>query len=221
VIGPLGGSGLSGEYSEFADSPFASVDFSGGYSYLETFEDGLFNTPGVTASAGGVTSVVFGPNIHDSVDADDGVKDGSGLAGDSYFSSSGSAGVTFSFSALVLGMLPTHAGLVWTDGAGSISFEAFDQNGISLGTIIGAHANGSFNGETEDDRFYGATNAGGISAIRIANSSGGIEIDHLQYGKQGSTPPSIPLPSSVLLLISGLAGGFAFTRRHRNRPRPS
>ena len=58
-------------YDSAADSPFNSAAYA--YFYLEDFEDGLLNTPGVTASTGGVTSVVFGPNIHDSVDLDDGV----------------------------------------------------------------------------------------------------------------------------------------------------
>ena len=34
--------------------------------YLEDFEDHLLNTPGVNASDGGVTSIVYGPLIHDS-----------------------------------------------------------------------------------------------------------------------------------------------------------
>jgi hypothetical protein len=101
-------------YLSFSDSPFSSGSFS--YFYLETFEDHLLNVPGVTASAGGVTSVVFGPSIHDSVDADDGVIDGSGLNGDSYFSGSGAAGISFTFNAGALGSLPTSGGIVWTDG---------------------------------------------------------------------------------------------------------
>jgi len=52
------------------------------------------------------------------------VIDGSGLDGDSYFSWSGSAGLTFTFNADVLGSLPTHVDIVWTDGAGTTSFEA-------------------------------------------------------------------------------------------------
>ena len=56
------------------NSPFRNLNNT--YFHLENFEDHLFNTPGVTASAGGVTSVVFGPSAHDSVDADDGVIDG-------------------------------------------------------------------------------------------------------------------------------------------------
>ena len=37
-------------YTSFASSPFSSVAFN--YFHLETFEDGLLNTPGVAASAG-------------------------------------------------------------------------------------------------------------------------------------------------------------------------
>ena len=100
-------------YLSFDDSPFKGGSF--GYFYLETFEDHLLNTPGVSADSGGVTSVVFGPLIHDSVDADDGAIDGSGLKGDSYFTASGATGVRFTFSAAALGSLPTSAGIVWTD----------------------------------------------------------------------------------------------------------
>jgi hypothetical protein len=194
-------------YVKFADSPFSGGSF--GYFFLEDFEDHLFNTTGATASAGGVTSVLFGPTFHDSVDADDGSIDGSGLTGDSYFSNSGAAGITFTFDGGVLGMLPTSAGLVWTDGAGTTSFEAFDQNGVSLGSIGPVFiADGSFNGETADDRFFGATNAGGISRIFISNASGGIEVDHLQYG-------AIPEPGTLVLLATGLAG-LGMSRRKRN-----
>lgn len=200
-----------------SDSPFAADANAGNFSYfhLETFEDHLLNTPGVTASAGGVTSVVFGPSIHDSVDADDGTIDGSGLNGDDYFSGSGSAGITFTFNAGVLGALPTNVGIVWTDGAGAITFEAFDENGNSLGTLDGTFDNGSFNGETAEDRFYGATNAGGISSIFISNASGGIEVDHLQYGLAGTAPSRTPEPASLAILGAGLAA-FGMARRRRN-----
>ena len=45
-------------YLSQADSPF-STDITAGTTYLETFEDHLLDTPGVIASAGGVTSVVL------------------------------------------------------------------------------------------------------------------------------------------------------------------
>src|SRR5262245_49589581 len=87
-----------------AISAFSGLGFS--YFYLETFEDGLLNTPGVTGTGGAVA----GPGgITDSVDADDGVIDGLGRDGHSYFGS-GSVGVRFDFSSAALGSLPTHAG---------------------------------------------------------------------------------------------------------------
>jgi RHS repeat-associated protein len=174
------------KYLSTADSPFQRLNSS--YFHLENFEDHLFNTPGVVASAGGVASVVFGPTAHDSVDGDDGAINGSGLAGDSYFSASGAAGIRFTFNAAVLGSLPTHAGLVWTDGAGNVTFEAFDSQGVSMG-INGPFniADGSNSGTTGEDTFFGAYNRNGISAIRILNTTGGIEIDHLQYAFEPSS----------------------------------
>ncbi len=215
LLGPSGGTGLSGEYARPSDSPFAATPFT--WFHLEDFEDHLFNTPGVSASAGGVTSVVFGPSIHDSVDTDDGILDGSGLLGDDFFSGNGSSGITFSFSAGVLGALPTHAGLVWTDGAGSTSFEAFDHAGMSMGVVTVNIANGSFNGETSEDRFFGAIDPLGITAIKISNSSGGIEIDHLQYGFAG-TVGAIPEPETYALMLGGL-GLLGFVARRRRSAR--
>src|SRR5690349_6362880 len=89
LLGPI-------PYLGFADSPFVAAG-PWSYFHLETFEDHLFNVPGLAASAGGVTSVVFGPSIHDSVDEDDGAIDGSGLLGDDYFSGNGAAGIDFTF----------------------------------------------------------------------------------------------------------------------------
>jgi len=168
-------------YLSFQDSPFKNLSLS--YFYLENFEDHLLNTPGVTADTGGATSVVFGSGFHDSVDADDGLIDGHGGNGDSYFSGNGNAGVKFTFNASVLGSLPTHVGVVWTDGAGTVSFEVFDRNGVSMG-LRGPFnlPDGVFFDTVAEDRFLGAYNPQGISAIRVLNTSGGIEVDHLQYG---------------------------------------
>lgn len=196
-------------YLSFADSPFNGGNFS--YFHLETFEDHLLNVPGVSASAGGVTSVVFGMGLHDSVDADDGTIDGSGLQGDSYFASD-PVGYTFTFDANILGALPTHAGIVWTDGVDDITFEAFDENGVSLGTRIGTHANASFSGETDEDRFYGVVHASGLSAIKISSGPAGIETDHLQYGRVGV----VPAPGSLAAALLGVAPGvYVLLRRRR------
>jgi RHS repeat-associated protein len=177
-------------YLSFADSPLAGRSAS--YFHLENFEDHLLNTPGINASAGGVSSIVFGSNLHDSVDADDGVIDGNGSAGDAYFSANGAAGITFTFNAGILGSLPTHAGIVWTDGAGQVFFEAFDRNGVSMG-LRGAYnfPDSVNNGTTAEDNFLGAYNKDGISGIKISNTAGGIEIDHLQYAFSTVNGPPI------------------------------
>ena len=200
--------GPSNPYLSFADSPFYGASFS--WFYLEDFEDHLFNTPGVSANAGGVTSVAYGPSIHDSVDADDGSIDGSGLNGDSYFSWSGATGITFSFNANILGTLPTSAGIVWTDGTGTTMFEAFDAKGNSLG-IIGpvSIADAHQAGETGEDTFFGVTHSGGISAIKIMNTVSAIEVDHLQYGAV------VPIPPAAWLFGSGLLGLVGIARRRK------
>lgn len=161
---------------------------SPGY-YLETFEDLLLNTPGVTGN-GNTT----GPGgITDSVDCDDGVIDGSGKQGRSYYGN-GNPGLTFTFSAAAFGgKFPQRVGIVWTDGVhnstpNSVHFEAFDSEGIKLGEITGSHPDSSVNSETAEDRFYGIELASGISKIRIWQTAGccGIEVDHLQYGFIGA-----------------------------------
>lgn len=198
------------------DSPFAA-DYNSGlfttYFHLETFEDGLLNTPGLSADTGFVTSTSFSGPIIDSVDADDGSVNGIGT-GDSYFGS-GPTGINFSFDASALGGLPTHVGLVWTDGLNNIHFVAYDENGNSLGSALGSHADSNHYGGTGEDRFYGAINSGGISRIFISNDSGGIEVDHLQYGLMGSGGGgSAPAPAALGFLGLGLMG-LGITRRRR------
>jgi hypothetical protein len=176
----------------FDDSPFQPAM---GFSYLhrEDFDDHELNTPGVIASAGAPAARRFNGSRIDQVGRLGGCPDGAlTVLCDTWFSDGGATGVSFTFDAAALGRLPTAVGIVWTDGAGTITFEAFDQNGVSLGTLTGDHADGSTSGTTVDDRFYGVTNAGGIWRIHISNSSGGIEVDHLQYG----FVPEIPVANA-------------------------
>ncbi|MFM9956725.1 MAG: hypothetical protein ACKVZJ_01505 [Phycisphaerales bacterium] len=196
-------------YLSFADSPFSALALP--TFHLENFEDGALNTPGVVASGG----IVVAPgSFTDSVDADDGVIDGSGSAGSSFYSQNLLSSFRFTFDAGALGGLPTHAGLVWTDvgittsttGVGDVTFEAFDAGGISLG-LVGpiTLGDGTALSQTAEDRFFGATNPAGISAIEIRmGNSTDWEIDHLQYG--------LPTPGTAALLA---AAGLAGLRRRR------
>src|SRR6185436_5684858 len=108
-----------------------------------------------------------------------------------------------------------HAGVVWTDGEGTISFEAFDNNGASLGTIgpfseAGVVPDASFVGGTAEDRFFGATNTAGISRLFISNTSGGIEVDHLQFGSGTGGEPPQPPPSGIPLPAAAWGGMALF-----------
>ena len=189
-------------YVQQSDSPF-NAEILAGTVLLENFEDDLLNTPGVTASTGSPSGASA---LTDSVDADDGVIDGSGTTGRSFFASSGPAGISFIFSS----PLPTRAGIVWTDAGGgaTVTFQAFDGNNVSLGVFPGHTADGSNFGETAEDRFYGVLNDGGISRILISNSSGGIEVDHLQFG-------AVPEPGPAVLMIAAAMFLGAGARRRR------
>ena len=166
-------------YLQRSDSPFPLTGL-GSTAYLEDFEDGSFNVPGVTANG-----TVTGPGgLTDSVDGDDGSIDGSGTNGRSFFFGNGSAGIFFLFNPDAFGRLPQYAGVVWTDGGfgDTVTFDAFDGSGAPIGTFGPHNADGSNSGTTAEDRFYGIVHADGIGSIRVRNASGGIEVDHLQYG---------------------------------------
>ena len=197
-------------YLSFSSSPFNGSSFR--YFYLEDFEDGFLNTPGVSVNAG----VILNPSFQtDSVDADDGAIDGSGTSGRSFFTNGLTNEFVFQFDALTLGTLPTHAGLVWTDvgegpilGTALVEFEAFDANGISLGVTAATLGDGLVTGETAEDRFFGFINAGGLSRIEIRTPfSTDWEVDHLQYGA------AVPEPATFVVVGVILCGLFASSFR--------
>jgi hypothetical protein len=206
-------------YLSSADSPFQGQSFS--WFYVEDLEDGLLNTPGVTVSP--LTAAIAVDGYTDSVDGDDGVIDGSGSGGHSLWSNFASSYLQFDFDAGTLGAFPTHVGLVWTDvgqvtsgqyGSSDVTFEAFDQYGVTLG-VIGPFllGDGSISGQTAEDRFFGAIYGGGISRIVIRSpTTNDWEVDNLQYGL-GVQP--VPEPATAALLLTGL--GLMATRKRRAR----
>ena len=178
-------------YLSKADSPFLA-EISAGSMYLEDFEDGDFDTPGLTQS-GSITTA--GATLTDSVDGDDGAIDGSGLNGRNIFGLG-----TLEFDPNVLGDYPTRVGVVWTDGGqGALTtIEAFDRFGASFGKQTYQFADGFITGETAEDCFVGAVHPSGISRLEIKNLQGGLELDHIQYGfdlRFAPTPTPTDTPS--------------------------
>lgn len=196
-------------YLDASDSPFDLFDPENEF-FLEDFEDGLLNAPGLSGFGG---EIRLPSAWTDSVDADDGEVDGFGTGGHNYWAFFGIGGdgpvARFEFNEEVLGALPTSAGLVWTDGNffATTIFEAFGPKGESLGFTVLNLGDNSHTGETGEDRFIGIIFAGGISAIEIRADLGRIEVDHVQYGDL------VPAPGVYCLL--GLAG--LASRRSRRR----
>jgi hypothetical protein len=120
--------------------------------------------------------------------------------------------VRFTFLGAVF---PTAFGLVWTDGGGSVTFSAVAADGSSLGSITrSGFPDNSFAGTVFEDRFFGVTSPGGIRSIFVSNSSGGIEIDHVQYGDALlAAPTPVPVPAAGWLMLTGIAGLLALRRR--------
>lgn len=205
-------------YLSYDDSPFKGLSFS--YFHLDDFESGSTPTPGYTSTTGG--QIVASGAFTDSVDVDiDGIN-GSGNAGRSWFSAGSTSKFTFVFNSAVLGSLPTHAGVVWTDvgnvtsgstGIGDVTFSAFDSGDSLIQSINGFNmGDSSVAGATAEDRCFGIYFAGGISRIEIsmANSQD-WEVDHLQYG----TLNPIPEPEQWLLMALGVAAVAGAVRRRK------
>lgn len=192
-------------YVSQTDAPFHPGDFTN--FYLEDVEDNAINTLGLSVTgpslciAGGDCFV--GSGLTDSVG-----NGGNGQLGHSIWTN---GSTTITFDGNVLGALPVFAGLVWTDGLNPIHFEAFDENGVSLGVVNGSHADGSFAGTLADDRFYGVSYSGGISKLVITDSPG-QEIDHIQYGV--NLNGGIPEPATWAMMLVGF-GLLGATLRHR------
>jgi ELWxxDGT repeat protein len=171
-------------YLSAADSPF-DLSQLGTNFWLEDFEDGQLNTPGVSASFGAPRNP---SSLTDSVDADDGTIDGGGHLGHSFLVRPEAPGVTFTFDRQALVGLPSYVGLVVTGGDPAYpdnNVDFFDAGGNLIGTRTDSFPK-PISGVTSDDRFVGAFHAGGISSVRVSGPLGignsAFELDHLQYG---------------------------------------
>lgn len=207
-------------YLSQADSPF---DLSGlGMTFwLEDFEDGTLNTPGVS---GDLSISPVGLPFTDSVDADDGLIDGDGSGG---AARGGGGGCTnaeppycweyakFDFSESLPSGFPRAVGFVWTDGVpygpfgwpGRFEVNAYDADGVLIVSqafeALGNPPQTTPNRDTPEDVFFGVRHDAGISRLELEQSgvpSSSFEFDHLQYGYQ------VPEPSAwTLAVVAGIA----------------
>lgn len=171
-------------YLSIADSLFKGVAFPS-YYHFEDWEDAELNTPGVSST----TATLGTGALVDSVDGDDGAVNGKCLKKDNVVCVSGFSGsgtIDFTFDAVALGALPTHVGIVWTDGAPMCDavFEAYDAANVLIGTKTAATVGDADNlGGVAEDRFFSVVHMAGVSRIVVKSSAGGVEVDHLQYGR--------------------------------------
>ncbi len=172
-------------YLQKSDSPFREVSFPS-YFHLEDWEDSVLNTPGATSDSSTV-STSFGSALVDSIDGDDGVVDGKcAKDGGTCNAAFGGGTISFTFDATVLGKLPTHVGAVWTDGSTGCDaiFEAYDAKDVLIGTKKAVAVGDDNNtGGVAEDRFFGVVHAAGVKRVVVKSSAGGVEVDHLQYGR--------------------------------------
>jgi hypothetical protein len=217
-------------YLSKADSPFP-VDGSNPNFYLEDFEDGELNTPGIYQPL----QPPFGTIFHgvvvppsegtDSVDGDDGLIDGWGREGHSLRSNyeividtiprSQHFSVTFEFDHAVLGEFPTAFGIVWTDGPHNSAFgiHITTPQGDSFWSDISRGVGDTERfGATDEDFFVGVLATEGIARVILRGSYVGeapsafaFEIDHLQYGYAAIPEPASAL--TALLALSLVVGG--------------
>lgn len=179
-------------YLSAADSPFAEHLGKPNF-YLEDFEDGELNTPGIRQPTQDFPigtqwqgAVIPPGDQTDSVDGDDGVVDGDGKTGHSFGSGAHLVSqmipprnnliIDFEFDKETLGYLPNAFGFVWTDGPPGIAFgngfslalHAMDENGKkAISNEFRSLADQHRDGDTFEDVFIGVISDTSIQAVTI------------------------------------------------------
>jgi hypothetical protein len=171
TLGPL-------PYLQASDSPWFAAGLDA--FILEDFED---QTPPLGVSISAFSWGSSFPGVVDSVDADDGDATNGGCSTcESVWA--GSA-ITFTFDPVLLGALPTHAGVVVTDAfAANVTANLTATSACaSLGALKSAitFGDGSIAGDTAEDRFVGFESPAGMTTLTIS-VGGPLEVDHLQVG---------------------------------------
>ena len=214
-------------YLSAADSPFAEY-LKGPDFYLEDFEDGEFNSPGIILpSDPRARGVILSPSeaFTNSVDADDGQVDGSGRMGSALASSvfttnlvdppTISSYVSLSFDIDQLGYLPTEFGFVWTYGESNsvVRIDVYGSHPQETAFKIYAGIGSGVDDDTGDDRFFGVSATFGIAAVQITSSYMGnpsfFELDHVQYGLSVPEPAAIRQIVIAALLVAATSFGAA------------
>jgi hypothetical protein len=169
-------------YASSLNSPYFSSQTVGRHYYLEDFEDGLINTPGLSLIEATVFLNAPGSGT-DSVDIDDYTLNGSGVGGRSLAPMSPTGSLTFQFDNTILGNYPTKVGFVWTDGLpnNQILITAWNPQGITVQQVYSGLGDANGGGGTAEDRFIGVDWVAGIKFLRVQSLVGGLEIDHVQY----------------------------------------
>lgn len=166
-------------YLDAADSPWAAAGLD--VFVIEDMEDKTL-PEGVTAYPLLFTSDVFGPTSIDSVDGDDGEPTDNACPGCQSMWTSSS--IVFTFDPVALGALPTHAGIVLTDLAGTSATATL--GGTTVCATLDAFStefldDGLFLGETYEDRFVGIVSPAGMTTFSLTLGIP-VEVDHLQFG---------------------------------------
>jgi hypothetical protein len=188
-------------YAQRSDSPWAA-GIRQGSIYVEDFEDGLVNTPGLAMTSGFLLD-------GSSVDEDDGVL-GNGTDNDFgfvYYAAGNTHTIRAEFSRDSEGRFPTCAGWVMdTLDQSDATFAAYDPSGNLLASYNYILQWGEF-------QFVGVYAPQGIGAI-ASDFNQRLYVDHVQYGY------AIPEPGTALLTATAALAAASRRRRAPARPLP-